>query len=413
MSVKLNKKSILKLLFILLLLQSLITYQLNDNILGKVVSYMDEIIEIVAVFYIAINYRSIKRLGKSYSTIVFICIALNMVGVISTAVYHVNDIFPTVVDFLNCSKFLVIFIAASILELKYYKMDMLFRELNGVIKCFVTILCVLTIFNILVYPIFPIRDDRAFASQMLGWRHPSEFATVVFICFLLLLYNSKYYKNFIYIVATLLLIVSAMRIRILAAAMVAMMMYFYYIKFKIKKSNLLYIGIILAVCMVGHDQFYLYYTNTDQPRYMMMFNALVIANEHFPLGVGFASFGTNMAKEYYSPLYHNLGFDYIYGFSRESGEYLNDQIWSGIMAQFGWAGLLLFVLILCCFYKLILKMKDKDLHGYVCALSIFVYELFSSLGEAAWYSPNCVLIFLIFAHCLIGTNIEHKKEVRK
>ena len=395
------------------MLQSLITYQLNDNIFGKVLSYLDEIIEIFAIAYIAINYRYLKRLNKTYRTIVLIGIVLNMVGIMSTIVCRVNDVFPTVVDFLNCSKFLIVFIAASILDFKNYKMETFFKELNGFIKVFIIILFFLTLFNILIYPIFPIRDDRVFASQMLGWRHPSEFATAVFICFLVLLYNSKYYKNTIYIVASILLIISAMRIRILAAMMVSLMMYLYYIKLKIKNSTLLYIGVILAVCLMGADQFFLYYTNADQPRFMMMLNALIIANEQFPLGVGFAAFGTNMAKEYYSPIYYNLGFDYIYGFSRDSGEYLNDQIWAGIIAQFGWIGLLFFILILCCFYRLIVRVKDRDLSGYVCALSIFVYEILSSLGEAAWYSPNCVLIFFIFAHCLVGTSRKHKSEVCK
>lgn len=79
--------------------------------------------------------------------------------------------------------------------------------------------------------------------------------------------------------------------------------------------------------------------------------AFKLANQYFPLGTGFASFGSDMAARYYSPIYVELGWSGTWGLGQGSG-YLNDNFFASILGQFGWIGFILYltVLVIMFFY---------------------------------------------------------------
>ncbi|MCD8369058.1 MAG: O-antigen ligase family protein, partial [Clostridiales bacterium] len=73
--------------------------------------------------------------------------------------------------------------------------------------------------------------------------------------------------------------------------------------------------------------------------------AFQLANQYFPLGTGFASFGSDMAARYYSPIYVELGWSGTWGLGQES-DYLNDNFFASILGQFGWIGFILYLVVL-------------------------------------------------------------------
>ena len=69
-----------------------------------------------------------------------------------------------------------------------------------------------------------------------------------------------------------------------------------------------------------------------------------LANERFPLGVGFGSFGGYAAKVFDSPYYSQLGFS-SFSWYRE-GMYLTDTFWPHVYAEAGWFGFTAYVIAL-------------------------------------------------------------------
>lgn len=410
MKIKITNFLVIKICFFLLLFQSLLTYIWADNILGKIVSYIDEIIEIISLIYLLVHCYSLKNMLKHYRKIAGLLFGLMIIGVISTILNRVNSLFPTIVDCLNCGKFIIIFLASIIFINKKNKMSVFLFSINRLIRMIIVLLGTLNFINVFVYPIFPVRDFRMFMySQMLMWRHPGEYATVILICMFILIYNSKIYNNILYMIIGSLCIVSTMRVRILAALVIMWALYIYFIKLRIKSKIFLYLCVLLALVLVGYNQFSYYYSNTDQTRYIVTYNSLRLANEEFPFGTGFASYGTNMARQYYSPLYLQLGYDSIWGLNQENDEFLSDQFWPAVLSQFGWIGTLLFILLLYEIYQLIKRTAQKDIYGYTAALLIFIYEIIAAFGEMAYFSPIAVIVFIILALC-IDSDIEYQNR---
>ena len=156
---------------------------------------------------------------------------------------------------------------------------------------------------------------------------------------------------------------------------------------------------------MAYDQIQFYYLNDniDAIRRVMTLDGIQLANEVFPLGTGFATFGSSAAYQFASPLYSKLGY------LLDGTQSLGDVFWPIIIAQNGWIGLLIFLYIIYCFLKNILKNIKKDTIFFVCAISIFVYEIVASMAETAFFSPIAPAYFII-----LGLIVDiHEKKMKK
>lgn len=68
-----------------------------------------------------------------------------------------------------------------------------------------------------------------------------------------------------------------------------------------------------------------------------------IADDEFPLGVGFGRFGSYPSRLYYSPVYDQYHLSSIYGLSRLFPDYINDTTWPSVMAETGYVGLAVYL----------------------------------------------------------------------
>lgn len=75
--------------------------------------------------------------------------------------------------------------------------------------------------------------------------------------------------------------------------------------------------------------------NTYSPRNIMLKDSIVLMKSRFPIGYGFASFGSPTASKYYSYLYTLLDYNSKYGMSETDGYFLSDIFWPAILGQFG------------------------------------------------------------------------------
>ena len=165
------------------------------------------------------------------------------------------------------------------------------------------------------------------------------------------------------------------------------MVFICYIGFLIlwRKQNKMTViqAIPLAIAATGAStlQINTYLKNAESPRMLFLKYSFVTANKYFPLGSGFATYGSDMAKRVYSPLYYEYKFNKVFGMSQKRDMFLTDNYFAMILGQFGYIGAGLFVFLMAIIFRTInninIYKKAKAL-----TLAMLIGLLISSLGSA-------------------------------
>ena len=161
----------------------------------------------------------------------------------------------------------------------------------------------------------------------------------------------------------------------------------------------------VAVVAIGVEQLSYYFVSTGFARGELARASLAVAADYFPLGTGFATFGSNItaSQQYYSPLYYEYNLSTVWGLEPGEVFFLSDAFWSTILAQLGWVGLVAYVAMLVSLLLLLLKMHENLKPSILCC---FVYLLISSTAESAFFNPQAVFL----AFCL-GAVLANTKSV--
>lgn len=121
-----------------------------------------------------------------------------------------------------------------------------------------------------------------------------------------------------------------------------------------------------------------------------------LAAEYFPLGVGFAGFGSNLSYEYNTQIYYDLGLNTYQGFDR-GAPVVSDVFWPYIYGEFGVIGFLLYVgMLVMIFFSLREELREQPelMRGANC---IFAYLLVASMAEAVFTNSTGVCSALILS----------------
>ncbi len=161
------------------------------------------------------------------------------------------------------------------------------------------------------------------------------------------------------------------------------------------KINWKYFLLIPVFLIVAWDKI-VYYVDITSSRGIMYYTSILIARDHFPLGAGFATFGTEFSRRSYSVLYRQYGISSVWGLSERFGSYITDTTWPGILAETGFWGLIISVGIIFLFFR---KMKRLNADKYVKRLLvlILIYILIETTGESILMSERGVSIALLLA----------------
>ncbi len=153
--------------------------------------------------------------------------------------------------------------------------------------------------------------------------------------------------------------------------------------------------VIVAVALGGY-QITNYLMDNTSPRYLLISNSIVTANAYLPTGAGFATYGSDMAAKFYSPLYVLYGFVNYWGMAPASTMFLNDNFWPMVIGQFGYVGLVLFVLLFVGMFRMT---QDGSRPRYIreFAVANWIYIGIHSLGSASITSSVGVLLLVVLA----------------
>lgn len=156
--------------------------------------------------------------------------------------------------------------------------------------------------------------------------------------------------------------------------------------------------------LIGWDQYQAYYQTDGIARSELAKAAVSVANTYFPIGSGFASFGSNVTAsiEYYSPLYYQYGLNTIYGLTPANPAFLSDTFWPIIIGQFGWLAFVVYcasILFLFLFAYKAATDGGRRLAVVIC----FAFLLISSTAESSFFNPQALFLVICLA-LVIGSS---------
>lgn len=160
-----------------------------------------------------------------------------------------------------------------------------------------------------------------------------------------------------------------------------------------------YIPVILAIgLLAGWREISDYLLNTNAPRYLLFFYSFVTMGRYFPIGAGFATYGSAMAARHYSPLYYQYGFSSRYWMSPENSSALQDSYYPIIFAQFGVLGTVIFI----AFHIILIRrfiMLTPCRRYRSAAWIVLSCLMIAGLGFQALNLWGCAMFMLLALYC--------------
>ena len=400
-----RNKSTQKALFVMLV--GLLVFQSPLETVYSKFSYIDELVALAGACLGLYDVVAVRR-GRPDREQLMVALPLLMfvaVGLAGNVLYRYQPIKPVIVDLYTNLKF---FFAIGT---GYY----LFRSLDWqekketacrCAKIFTLFLFVLFILD-RIFHIWPGEIRYGIASAKLFYFHPTYLAgAMALLVTLLTVFYEK--KNLPFIVMALVMMAFTLRAKSLASAALYAAMFVFFCVWK-KELKLWHVGAAGAGCLAiawNKIRYYFFELAGASARSVMTGTSVRIMKEYFPIGTGFATFGSAEAGKNYSPVYMQYGFYDNYELRdvkdventmrmvRENEElaalyrldpeyvlndnsYLCDHFWPTIFGQTGFLGTVAYVFALATVLLNCLKMKKCDLYAYVGALFAMAYLFIS------------------------------------
>lgn len=379
---------------------------LTNGVLHTVVKYSDEMI--VVILLIMIILKAIRREVKFNKLEAGILISFGIfeiLGIIYGMLGGYQKFLYVLVDAFTCAKFLIVFFAAYKLTNDELENTWCLR-MNNLSQFMAVLLFVLVIHDLLFSPFFEKAEYRYFTySIKLFFSHPEGLARAAAGFIYPLAYNMKFgKKNMKYILMLCFVMFFTFRSKAIAAMAIIVFIYIYRFFFKQKKVYTLFAMMGIIALLVGADQLKYYYSHALISRTKLLTDAIKIANMMFPLGSGFGSFGSNVAADFNSLLYNEMGyFDTANPWAEKA--FLNDAFWPIVISQTGWIGTFFFAISILGLLVIGIKLYRKKFFSSWIFLSVIMYDLVSTAASSAFFHPLALSSYIFLGLILSSAKL--------
>lgn len=343
-------------------------------------SYLDEVIGILSAFYLLFFRNRMEK--RDVITIVLLAV-VSIYGLISNTVSGLtSNYFSIFVDVLAESKVLLSYFAV-----KYFLND---SEKQSIIELLTGISALFTIASFICGIISLFKDIGMSGLERYGIRSfhfifdmEHQFMAVYMFIFAVLVCNTRMKhgtKVLFYIMAMISMILTTKAPPILFS-IIFVGLSFYFKKHKKLSTWIIIIGIIMVI-IVGQYQIHEYLLNEDSPRHLFIKYAIKTANNYFPFGSGFATYGSDQAARVYSRLYYQYGFNKLNGMNPDNPAFLSDTFWPMAIGQFGWVGSILYAIVYLRVFLTLNNDKfsnEKRAFVYACYLQYMIHAIGSAI----------------------------------
>ena len=373
---------------------NLLLFQPIIEIILPPFSYYDEILAVSSLlslfFSMAMRKSRFTREMKIALCLLFAIVVIGLFGNFLSGI--VSDTFFILVDILACSKFFIIYFALkSILGNTSYFVSYMARES----KVLLVLMLACLVINQFVDIGMTYEMRYGLKAFQFVFIHPTHMVTLSLACMAFIYSDaSNGWKKYIGI--ALVLMAMSLRSRWVALALVIVLIIIF-VKKGSTRAPFVIIGVgSVSAFLVGQAQMSVYYGSaSESARGHLMTTALSVFQNFFPLGAGFASFGSGVTKTIYSPLYYQYGLQNVYGLAPNNPSYLTDTFWPVVLAQFGFLGLIIWLLLLIMlvvdFYRLGIASGML-----VLSLTMIAAILISTTASGSIFSMQMITLLVAF-----------------
>lgn len=403
---KVQKKTILPLILLLLI-------HISELIMDSVhfFYYCDEVFSVLFVIVILYYFFTKKEVREYKRNIIILCIIIFVIGIISNLIFGMqSEIFAIMLDVVANFKLPVCLIGYSLILDKDSAKEII-NFISPIAKGFIItgfICCIIS----LVFDI-GMRGQMRFGIWGFNFLYNYAHIYSMILLFSLIIVsitikNNNKFNN--YLIATLIqLVLTTKGTSIVTAAAIIFVLYMIKNNSKLKLKDFIPIGIMGII--LGNYQIKTYYMNPETPRSLILNYAFKCLAMFFPLGAGFATYGSDMANKFYSNLYYEFGFDKIWGMHKGS-LFLNDNYWPMILGQFGLIGFACSIYMLYLFFSIIQESQMKK-RTKAIVLSCFIYMLIASLGTTIFTTSATIILGLGMIIAIISSIDTNETEIVK
>lgn len=223
-------------------------------------------------------------------------------------------------------------------------------------------------------------------------------ATSVFLIGLLFLKWERKKLDYVGIILLIENLVLSSKAKGYAAAFLAVAL-LYWIIYKHKKITVFLITLLGIGCViVAWDKIYFYYilgANHNYARSRLFTTGIEIANDYFPIGTGWSTYGSYYAAQNYSPVYFLYGISEHHELGVLTKKFLMDAYWPIVYAESGWIGFgAIGMICLLLFYK-VQKLFQIDKRLYAAGFMTFVYMMITTIEETGFAQPALMCLALL------------------
>lgn len=318
------------------------------------------------------------------------------------------------VDFVSLFRFILLYLGMrEWFELKKNKLHLykVVNVLSAIISVYVFIVFFFSIINLfkdigMSYDVrFGVRSF-SFIFDAPGLIINQMTYSIILFSTVMMIKKSGYY--FMNLVLSFFVITATFRFRgyILIVTAILLLFLVQLKKFRLSKSGLIGFAVLALIFSWKQIEYY-FFSVSVTPRQRFVTGAVQLFRQYFPIGSGFATFGSSAAAQNYSLIYYKFGFDSLYGMSPNQQLFLNDNFFPMIFGQFGLLGALAFFIVLIEYVNDIMKrysLKGNKITKFVA--SFWVTDALMSSLQSSYLSHYSLIALSFFGLICIYCGVQ-------
>lgn len=402
------------------LIALLMYFQMYGQHYIHILKYLDESVAVVLFGYFLLKKLNTK-LEKNDLSMLILMVIVVLCGLASNMILdYQKQLVPIITDLGSCFKVFMAYLGSKALfeDVSERTKKNVVELLTFVFRVYVSVVFVFAILNF----VFNLGMNGETRYGIRSFRFIHSGAALFSLMFYLIMYvftlNYQYctqknrrIQNFYVGIA---LFTWATTLRSLAFIFIIIYVYLLWIlciqKQKFKKNSIIGIVIAVLVLIIGISQTLYYFADDETARAQLLRYGIKTAQRFFPLGSGFATYGTDAAYSYYSKLYIEYGFNYVWGLSMKYGSFASDSYWPAVIGQFGFIGVICMAGVIYCMLREVIKKARGNEYRFLAALYICIILVFTSGAGATFFHYSTVGIVFLMPLSFNSGNV--RKEVQ-
>lgn len=375
------------------------------NSLGGYFSYYDELLSVIGLIIVSVLFVR-KKLDSTCSIIYVILLMITGIGLISNWSSHLTNVNKAIMlDILALWKIYMIFMLFVFLS-RNGKTKRVMYKLQKISKFMVVLLAALSIAEQFIGIGMDATSDSSTTVKFgFIWNNAIQTGWLLFACLIIIAVTAEMKKKEVYKYIAIAAIPMVLTKSSLVWCWLFVVLFLTITLKDNNKFKLRYIILLTSGVLAFSISDFYAYADSESVRMKFLTYAVKTANTYFPLGSGFATYGTDMAAKYYSPLYSKYGWENTWAMGRDS-VYLNDTFFAGILGQFGWFGLGLYLIILILLFHSFNTVKLNKTERAMC-LATVITVAFVMVGSASAKSMMGAFMFAV-----LGLMYSKKGKIR-